>query len=149
MTQHWLLQEGKSFNLGVRQRARTEQWIGETRGSIGQSTDCCRFSWKAGEECLWVQRCAGRQWLYPAQAVSPPPSHSHFTVLASLNNRCAPPKLDKRGLCEVIAAVKQKLSPLQQQVSPRPLWLLVSQLSRIVKSPHDQTLSYEESPINK
>lgn len=65
-----------SFNLGVRQRARTEQWIDETQGSIGQSIDCCRFSWKAGEEYLGVQRCAGRHWLYPAQAVSPPPTFS-------------------------------------------------------------------------
>lgn len=45
---------------------------------------------------------------------------SHFTALASFINRCVPPKVDKRGLCEVIAAVKQKLSPLQQQVSPIP-----------------------------
>lgn len=35
-----------------------------------------------------------------------------------------PPKVDKGGLCGVIAAVKQKLSPLQQQVSPRAPQLL-------------------------
>ena len=44
---------------------------------------------------------------------------SHFTAPAFFINRCVPRKVDKRGLCEVMAAVKQKLSPLQQ-VSQRP-----------------------------